>query len=167
MTVDAYPLHWPHWFPRTDPAHRQRARFNRDGRPLTIADARGRVLREIGAFTRPGHTYRIDPDQVVISTDVPVRQDGLPYSGRKPPEDSGVAVYFELDGEPHVLPCDTWDRVADNMAAIAAHLGAMRGMERWGVGDLRSHFAGFTALEHNPDPDGDWPYILGVSPTAP
>lgn len=164
MTVDAYPLHWPANFPRTAPADRQPARFHRDGKPLTIAAGRDRILSEISSFTRAGRAWRIDPDQVVISSDVPLRRDGLPASGRRIPDDPGVAVYFELDGEAYCLPCDTWDRLPDNMAAIAAHLGAMRGIERWGVGDVRAHFAGFVALEHNPEPL--WYDVLQCAPDA-
>jgi len=162
MTVDAYPLHWPANFPRTVKGDRQPARFHRDGQPLTIAGGRDRILSEIRSFTRSGHKCRIDPDQVVISSDVPLRRDGLPASGRRMPDESGVAVYFELDGEAYCLPCDTWDRAPDNMAAIAAHLSAMRGIERWGVGDVRAHFAGFVALEHQPVPK--WHDVLGCAP---
>ncbi|MFT7338162.1 MAG: hypothetical protein ACI92B_001491 [Marinobacter maritimus] len=164
MTVDAYPLHWPANFPRTKPEDRQPARFHRDGKPLTIAAARDRILGEISAFSRVGHVWSIDPDQVVISSDVPLRRDGLPASGRRMPDEPGVAVYFELDGDAYCLPCDSWDRVPDNMAAIAAHLGAMRGIERWGVGDVRAHFAGFVALEHRPAQR--WYDVLGCAPDA-
>jgi hypothetical protein len=150
MTVDAYPLSWPANWPRTVQAERQRARFHRDGQPLTIAGSRDRILSEIRSFTRTGHTWHIDPALVVISSDIPLRGDGLPASGRRLPDDSGVALYFELDGAEYCLPCDKWDRASDNMAAIAAHLGAMRGMDRWGVGDVRARFAGFMSLEHQP-----------------
>lgn len=173
MTVSAYPLHWPQGFPRTAPESRQRARFgsrNAQGwgnRPLTIAQARERLLEEIGRFTRMGQPWRIDPSEVVISSNVPVRRDGLPRSGSRDPDDPGVAVYLSLDGDPHVFPCDAWDRVADNIAAVAAHLGALRGIERWGVGDLRQAFTGWRAL---PDPESaggrSWRDVLGVSPTA-
>lgn len=164
MTVDAYPLHWPANFPRCAESERGEARFNHNGRPLTIADGRKRIMAEIEAFTKYGRPYRIDPDQVIISSDVPLRRDGLPASGRRMPDDPGVAVYFELDGEAYCLPCDTWDRVPDNMAAIAAHLGAMRGIERWGVGDVRAHFAGFVAIEHQPTEK--WFDVLGCAPDA-
>lgn len=164
MTVDAYPLHWPANFERTPEHERQEARFSKNGRPLSIADGRDRILAEIRAFTRTGHRWRINPEQVVISSDVPLRRDGLPASGRRMPDDPGVAVYFELDGEPYCLPCDAWNRVPDNMAAIAAHLNAIRGIERWGVGDLRAHFKGFTAIEHQPELK--WYDVLGCSPDA-
>ncbi len=156
QVVENYPLHWPMGRERTPADDRKRAKFGRKGdsgygswqckKSLTISQALDRLMSQIMAFTRHGHAWRIHPDHVVVSTDVRTRNDGLPYSNAREPDDSGVAVYFELDGEPHCLPCDAWDRVADNIAAIAAHLEAMRGMERWGVGDLKTVFAGFKAL---------------------
>lgn len=165
MSVSAYPLSWPLQVPRK--AKPSRARFSQDGKPLSIASARRRLLEEIDKITKNGQPYRVDPDKVVISTNVRTRNDGLPYSNVREPEDSAVAVYFDLDGVPHCLPCDAWDRVADNLAAIAAHIGAMRGMERWGVADIRQAFSGFQAL---PPVAGDapsaWWVVLGVAQGA-
>ena len=177
--TDAYPLAWPEGFDRTPPNERERARFSRQGKndrgftsskPLTVAGALERLDAEIRRFTRHGRSWRIRPDLVTVSTNLRTRNDGLPYSNARQPEDPGVAVYLELDGEPHVFPCDCWDRVADNIAAIAAHLGAMRGMERWGVGDLRRVFQGFNAL---PPGSGEsfghvehWWDVLGVTQDA-
>lgn len=157
--VEAFPLHWPQGWMRTPAGQRQRAKFHRQAtknspsgssyttkESMTVASARKRLLSELGAFTRVGQPWRVDPNQVVISSNLPVRLDGLPYSNVKEPADPGVAVYFLLDQVPHCLPCDRWATVADNIAAIAAHLGALRGMERWGVGDVRAAFAGFRAL---------------------
>lgn len=171
-TISAYPLTWPAGFPRTPAHERQRARFGsrHDGygnRPLTVAAARSRLLEEIRRFTRAGHTWRIDPDDLIISTNVPVRLDGLPRSGaREDRDDPGVAVYLKLDGEDYCFPCDTWDRVADNIAAVAAHLGALRGIERWGVGDLRQAFTGWKALPETVDGGNSWREILGVEVDA-
>lgn len=173
MPVEAYPLHWPHGWPRTE--RRERANFgvrkstSAGGyaykHSLTVAEALKRLREQVRAFTRPGHPWRIPPDSVVISTNLRTRQDGLPYSSAREPDDPGVAVYFELDGDPHCLPCDQWDRVADNIAAIAKHLDAVRGIERWGVGDLRALFRGFQAL---PAPKGrDWRAVMGFGPDEP
>ena len=157
--VEAYPLHWPTGRKRTKAHDRRRAQFGRletnetstgwkynEKKRLTVHGAIRRLINQVDAFTRRGHVYVIDPATVVVSSNVRTRNDGLPYSNAAEPDDPGVAVYFELEGEPHCLACDTWDRVADNIAAVAKHLEAMRGMERWGVGDLRTHFAGFKAL---------------------
>jgi DnaJ-domain-containing protein 1 len=73
-----------------------------------------------------------------------------------------VAFYFELDGEPHVLACDRWATGPDNIAALAAHIEALRGQERWGVADIRQAFAGHVAL---PAPE-QWWQVLGVTPDA-
>jgi hypothetical protein len=89
---------------------------------------------------------RLGASGVVITTNVPTRQDGLPYSSAREPDDPGVAVYFRLSGAVHCLACDRWDRVADNLAAVAHHVAAMRGQSRWGVGSVEQAFAGYRAL---------------------
>lgn len=152
MTIDhPYPLSWPAGTPRTERRDQKAARFHSDGRSLSIAKATSRLISEIKAFTKVGRDWRIDPDQVVISSNLKLRLDGMPRSNQVTPDDNGVAVYFEFDGVPHCFPCDAWDRIADNIAAIAAHLGAIRSIERWKVGDLKTAFTGWVAIEHNPE----------------
>lgn len=165
-------LEWPAGWPRTDPAKRQRARFgsrNEQGygnRQVTVSQAIRRLHGEVSRYTRTGRSWVIPPDTVVISTDMPMRLDGLPRSGAKEPDDPGVAVYFTYRGKPRVLACDQWDRVADNIVAIAKTLEALRALDRWGVTDMLSRvFQGFAAL---PSPDQvsaaccDWRSVLGV-----
>ncbi len=110
-------------------------------------------------FSRLG----IGDHNIVISTNVERRLDGQPYSNRKPPEDPGAAVYFILKRKPCVLAVDKWNRVEDNLYAIAKHIEALRGQERWGVGSVEQAFAGYTAL---PAPGGSgaavWYQVLGV-----
>jgi hypothetical protein len=154
--IESYPLHWPVNKPRTSADKRKRAAFGTqkkdaqynwfNKKQLSVAEAIKRLLKELDAFTKPGQTFRIPPDSIVISSNIKVKLDGLPYSNQKEPDDRGVAVYFKLDGRDYCLPCDKWDRVADNIAAIAAHLNAMRGIERWGVGENHDVFTGFKAL---------------------
>lgn len=109
----------------------------------------------------------IGGQRLVISTNVELRQDGLPYSNRRAPDDQGAAVYFALKGKPCVLACDKWNRVEDNLWAIAKHIEALRGQERWGVGSVEQAFAGYTAL---PAPGesiaATWYNVLGVSATC-
>lgn len=135
MPTEAYPLQWPAGVDRRSPESRKRANFSHKvsggwRKPLTIHQALQRLMHEIRAFTKPGRPWRVDPALVIVSTDMKVRKDGLPYSGHRLPDDSGCAVYFVLDGDPYVFPCDTWDRLPDNIAAVAAYLGAMRGFFR-------------------------------------
>lgn len=159
---DAYPLKWPDEVPRTPESERQRSRFRKsraveytkfDGTKtsyqqkgnLTISEGIRRILDEV---RRSGGLYP------VISSNLQLRRDGLPYSSRKEPDDPGVALYFVLDGETICIPNDRYDRIADCMAAIAGHLDAMRSMLRWGCGTSRQAFSGYRA--QLPPPGLDW-----------
>jgi hypothetical protein len=57
-----------------------------------------------------------------------------------------------------VLACHRYTEAAQNMAAIAAHIDALRTMLRHGVGTADQAFAGYAAL---PPPTGD------AAPAAP
>lgn len=51
----------------------------------------------------------------------------------------------------------------DNIAAIAGHLGARRAMDRWGVGNVQTHFAGFKSLSApGTSVVQTWANVLGV-----
>jgi len=168
MSAEAYPLDWPDAVPRRAPSARERARFSR---------ARERVRFSDHTFTRQERVSvaeglrrlraALDKQQarnVVISSNMPLRQDGLPYSSRREPDDPGVAVYFRLGDDFLCLPCDTYDRVADNLCAVAAHIDATRAIERYGVATAATMYAGFRRLEAPREPS--WWDILGVSSSA-
>ncbi len=129
-------------------------------RPVTLSEAIERVLAEL---LRMG----IDRQDVVISTNVRTRLDGLPRSGEPEPDDPGAAVYWaESFGARRVMSVDAYDRVADNLAAIAATLDAMRAIERHGGAQiLERAFTGFTALP-SPDAPRQWWEVLGTARTA-
>lgn len=169
MTVEAFPLYWPVGWKRTPHAGRERARFGtskmqhfasgggyRQAAQLSLADARTRLQQEL---------ERLGARAITLSTNVELRLDGLPRSGQREPDDPGVAIYFSLQGKPIALACDKWDRVADNIAALAKHIDAMRGMDRWGVGSLSQAFAGYAALPA-PDLRRPWWLVLGVPSSA-
>ena len=171
MTIPPYPLTWPSGWRRTNATSRVRAKFNRKERrgsnswttaaPLTIADAVRRVLDELEQMGA------IKDDDIVISTNVRVRLDGLPRSGEPEPTDPGVAVYWTVPYEPtRCMAIDIYDRVADNLAAVAATLNAMRAIERHGgAAILDRAFTGFTALPA-PGAPKTWREVLGVGPSA-
>lgn len=151
MTAEAYPLSWPNGWPRTGANLRKRAKFSRketqyssDGqrswsvsRDLTIYNAMRRLTDELG---------RLGAREILVSTNVQLMNNGQPRSDRRAPDDQGVAVYFKLKGKDRVLACDKWDRVPDNIAAIAGHISAIRAQDRYGVGTLDQAFAGYAAL---------------------
>lgn len=145
----AYPLQWPEGKPRTPPHKRMPARFSSAGRELSVAEANTRLYDE---------ARRLGLRTFVLSTNVELKADGWPRSGARNPDDPGAAFYFTLKGRPHCLPCDRWNRVADNIAAIAKHIEATRAIERYGVGDLAAQFTGFLALPPSKRP---WRDVLG------
>lgn len=163
-TESSYPLSWPVGWPRCKAP--TRARFSaanhgsdssyRYKRGVTVAEGVDRMLAEM---------RRLGAQQVVISTNVRTRHDGLPYSNTAEPRDHGVAVYFRLKGEPRVLACDKWDRVADNLVALAKHVEAVRGQVRWGVGSLEQAFGGYRALPEVGARRAWWE-VLGVAQDA-
>ncbi|MDJ0712576.1 MAG: hypothetical protein QNJ14_19490 [Woeseiaceae bacterium] len=87
-------------------------------------------------------------DDVVISSDLKLRLDGLPRSSQREPEDPGVCVYWvTAAGDRRCMAIDRYDKIADNLAAIAATLEAMRSIERHGGAEILDRaFTGFTAL---------------------
>jgi hypothetical protein len=141
-----WPLTWPVGWPRTAPAQRQRARFSKlegtsqilsRARPLTIADAIIRIEDEL---------RRLGATRTTLSTNLELSLRGIPLSRQSEPRDPGAAVYFTLRAAPTVFACDKWDRVADNIAAMAAHIEALRRIERYGVGSREQAFTGYRAL---------------------
>ena len=146
--TEAYPLQWPHGRPRT--SYPERSRFG-----TRTVDA---ATKELFAEVR-----RLGADTPVLSTNIKLRLDGWPYSNQSPPADKGVAVYFTYKKQAMCFACDRWDRVQDNIYAIAMTIGALRGIERWGSGSMvEQAFTGFVAL---PAPK-DHHAILGVRPGA-
>lgn len=154
----AYPLSWPAGRPRTPAHQRKRSTFSSNGYELTLADARVRLQDEL---------ERLGATSIILSSNIELRLDGLPRSGRPAPQDVGVALYFQLNGRDTVFACDRWDRAPDNIAAIAKHIEALRGMDRWGVGSIEQAFAGYQAL---PSPVRTaplyWAWLLGVAEDA-
>lgn len=149
--IPAYPLCWPEGWPRTKSYARQAGRFNsrrnsKFSAELTVMQGVERVLDELGRLS-------IWRDDIVISTNITTRLDGLPRSDQKAPEDPGVAVYWETkNGDRRVMAIDQYRRVADNLAAIAATLEALRAIERHGGAQILDRaFTGFTSL---PSPAG-------------
>lgn len=147
--TEAFPLHWPVGWPRT--LRPQRARFD-----TNFSMARDGLLDEL---------RRLKASQVVISSNLELRRDGLPKAQRRQPDDCGVAVYFLLNGQAQCIPCDKWVRIQDNLQAIRLTVEALRGLERWGAKEMvTAAFRGFAAL---PEPGKRaWWDVLGVSMDA-
>lgn len=150
--ITATPLSWPAGWKRT--ARRATARFGRH----SFARARDEVLHQL-------RLMGVGDWNVVISTNLALRRDGLPYSGQAQPADTGVAVYFKLKGKPRVLACDRWDKIEHNAWAVAKHVEALRGIERWSVGTLEQAFTGYIAIPAKTSARSCWE-VLGLSGVA-
>lgn len=135
---------------------RKRGKFTNYGRTVSVLEGIERVRQQLAFF-------RVKRDDLVISTNIPTRLDGLPRSDRDAPADPGVAVYWRRGKAMQCMAIDRYDRVADNLAAIAATLEAMRAIERHGGAEILDRaFTGFIAL-----PAPEQPFqVLGVKADA-
>lgn len=154
MEYTAYPLSWPFGWPRN--RTRVRSRFGTYWKKPSVAQARGVVIQELRRFG-------VVDWNVIISTNVQLRRDGLPYSNQREPDDTGVAVYWkDGKGKQLVLACDKYDTVGDNLYAIGKTMEATRGIERWGSVTAEQAFAGYAKLPEKTGPSC-WE-ILGIPP---
>lgn len=148
--IEAYPLNWPEYKKRT--SYRESSRF-RIGSFAIVRDELFRELELLGAKS------------VVLSTNIQLRKDGLPYASFKTPSDPGAAVYFQYKKKSMCFACDRWAKIEENIQAIRHTINALRGIARWGSGDmLEAAFTGFQAIE-GPGKMG-WRTVLGLGSGA-
>lgn len=137
-----FPLSWPAHRPRTAPRDRQPGTFSMTGpsrKPIKVnMEAAARRLE--GEIERLGGVYSL------LSSNLEQRLDGTPRVDRGAPSDPGVCVYFQIRGTPYAMACDTFQSVAQNIAAIAAHIEATRRIERYGVASATETLQAFLAL---------------------
>jgi hypothetical protein len=128
--IEAYPLCWPQGQQRA--ARQVLSNFDTGFvkcRELLFAE-----LRRMGA------------SGVIVSTNIPLMRDGQPRANYAP-NDTGVAVYFKRKNKDFVFACDKYRVLKDNMLAIAKTIEALRGIERWGAGEMMERaFTGFLRL---------------------
>jgi hypothetical protein len=151
MTPDQrYPLTWPPGWPRTPDHRRGHSPFK-----VTPDKAYRELVQEL---------ERLGARNVIVSSNLKLRQDGFPYASQPRHNDEGIAVYFTRKGVEMALACDKFAKREANMRAITKTIDAIRGIERWGSSDMMERaFTGFTAL---PSSSESWWGILGVEPNA-
>jgi len=157
MSTRAYPLTWPAGWPRA--RTRSEAKFGHRG---GANDVFKRVSMPVAIERLQEQLDLLRASEVILSTNVELRLDGLPRAQQPAPTDPGAALYFKLKGRDTALACDRWHRVEDNITALAKHLEAIRGMDRWGVGTVEQVFTGYQAL---PAPE-QWWQVLKVPESA-
>ena len=173
MNESAYPLQWPTGRPRTPPSQRQ------SKAPFSIADWKEITVGE--SITKRFFNHRVTVvtalarlqqqldllggEHPIVSSNLELRANGMPKGGQRNPLDPGASVWFTLRKQRVVLSCDRWCEVADNLAAIAAHIKNTRALERYGVGTLEQSFRGYAALEDY-SAGLPWRRVLGVRDDA-
>lgn len=126
-----YPLQWLPQQPRTK--RPERARFGHH----SISNAGVLLVDEL---------RKLGAKNCIISTNLQTKISGGFYANQKV-EDSGVVIYFDLNGEGKAMACDRWDKPEHNLWALNLSISAIRGLERWGGSEfLDGLFTGFKAL---------------------
>ncbi len=152
--LEAYPLTWPLGQNRTK--QRIRSLF-KVGLGEAAEDLRS-ALKLLGARN------------IVVSSNVHTRRDGLPYADAREPDDPGVAVYFDRSVRApegghvvrqFVVACDQYQRVRWNIRAVGLTVEALRSISRHGASSMMEQaFTGFAALPPAGEP---WWEVLGVA----
>jgi hypothetical protein len=142
FALKQYPLSWPDGWKREVDFRRKQGHFKLMGSRASVNTGFNRILDEL-------RLMGIKRDDVLISTNVPTRLDGLPRSDQREPIDPGAAVYWRKDQNSahQCIAIDIYTKVADNLCAIAATLEALRAIERHGGAQVQERsFRGFAAL---------------------
>jgi hypothetical protein len=149
--ANSYPLEWPLGWDRA--GIQVQSRFD-----TPTAKAYSLIVSEV---------HRLGGTSLVISTNLPLKNDGTPRLDREP-VDPGVAVYFIRRGKQTVFACDKFDALRDNMTSIAKTIEAMRSIERWGASEMMERaFSGFKALPQTAGAGEDCWIVLNVPPMSP
>lgn len=159
--TEAYPLAWPEGWPRT-PGHLRK--FNWQLKKATFDRSMGQIIAEV---------RMLGGRDLVISTNQPLRRDGLPYAQTRRIDDPGVAVYFRRGKRSIAMARDAYWHIEQNLRSLALAIEHLRGLERHGGGTMMDRaFDGFAALPP-PGANGagadsaprerDWWDVLGVA----
>jgi hypothetical protein len=101
---------------------------------------------------------------IIVSSNVPVRPDGLLYADNKRLDDPGIAVYFKFKKKQMVMVRDGFISVAGNLRSLALAIEGLRQLERHGGSlMLERAFTGFLAIT-GPDWKKPWREVFGIKP---
>lgn len=154
--IAAFPLQWPKGRGRAP-------RYRRKGDPFHMPSGKIRsdLAREL---------HLMGADDFIVSSDLMIRNDGLPYAGQRSPADPGIALYFTRKGQEICISCDQYVSIDANLRAIGKTVEAIRGIERWGTEEMMDRaFTGFAELPANAGATADvraWHEVLGVRPDS-
>ena len=145
------PLEWPHDVKRRHWNKTIRGDFTADKALATVASAVAKLETELSRHEATG---------AELSGGFLLTKGGnVSTVAPKFGEDPAVVLRYDIGSTMYCLPCDTYDTLAMNIAAIANHLEAIRRIVRYGVGTTEQMMGAFVAL---PAPKS-WQQILGAS----
>lgn len=150
QVIPAFPLAWPMGYPETPAGRRGLSQF------------------KVSSFERSRNEAKhqlelMYAERIVISTNLPLRNDGAPYATARIARDTspGVAIYFTRKGKAYVFACDKFLRIEDNMRAIYYTVEALRTMQRMGASEMMERaFVGFAALPPAGGEQKHWASVL-------
>ena len=155
LNADRYPLYWPEHWERTPSYRRKPSPYQ-----LDFVRSRDELVRELKLLRAR---------ELVVSTNIPLRKDGLPLAGMAEPSDPGVAVYW-IESQPgggtvsRVVACDAWRTVRANLRAAGMAIAALRALKRTGATQVvEKAFGGFAALPAS-TMARDWRVVFGWTP---
>lgn len=151
MTMPApYPLVWPAAVARVG-LREHPSRF-----------ARRSVVSAWSELHREGRLLA-DGGRSVISSNVPVRNDGKPYADAPTAgDDPGVALHVRRRGRWYAVTCDRYNASWANMHGLALIVESIRAIERHGsTGLLEQALGGFAALPPARELSPPWWVTLG------
>ena len=137
--TEAHPLAWPTGWPRT-PSHARESdrRFHGKNYRLSVGRVRNQLLDELRL---------LGASNIVVSSNVPTRSDGLLHSDPRRLDDPGIAVYFKFKGKQMVMARDGFISVAGNLLSLGLAIEGLRQLERHGGSlVLERAFEGFLAI---------------------
>jgi hypothetical protein len=146
--IPPYPLSWPDGVPRTE---RKAASQFRTSLSAALKNVRG----SLQLFAKDSGK---EVGDIVLSSNAGGLEVGQP-------KDTGVAAWFDWDGQQRCIAVDRYPNVEDNLQAIHHIIEARRTeMRHGGLHVVRQTFKGFTAL---PAPPGrkSWREILKITAT--
>jgi hypothetical protein len=143
-----FPLYWPEGWPRSP--SRRASKYDR-----AFARDRDAVIRRLRRMGATG---------ITISSNVPLRRDGLPMANTAQPADPGVAVYFTRRKREHVVACDAWKTVDENLRAVLRTIEALHAIERSGSAQIEDRaYQGFARLPAQAGRTvAPWRVVLGM-----
>ena len=153
--TEAYPLTWPEGWPRTVSNRRESDRRFGGSHKVTMGRARDQLIHELRLL---GAT------EIIVSSNIPTKSDGLPYSESRLIDDPGVAVYFTFKKKPLVMARDGFISVAGNIRSLTLAIEGLRQLERHGGSHMMEKaFSGFIAIAP-PNAKKPWREVFGIKP---